>query len=186
MEILCSCAFGSVWQFGVTACEVKWRRRCVLDFGLAFPSYYSVMSSALYHLKQNFTLGAYKNLLDISLPDVNSPEYSEFLVYKARAQIALGNPRAVASLVPKDSENVALKSVLALAKFTAAPESAREELLEQFRDLAVELEGEDAVGSQQDKDTAKVLAGAAFAASGEVEEALETLGAGTQNENLEA
>jgi coatomer protein complex subunit epsilon len=144
------------------------------------------MSSALYHLKQHFTLGAYKSLLDISLPDPNSPEYSEFLVYKARAQIALGNPRAVASLVPESSDNVALKTVLALAKFSAAPQSAKEGLLEQFRDLAVELEGDDVVGSQQDKDTAKVLAGAAFASAGELEEALETLGAGTQMENLEA
>jgi coatomer protein complex subunit epsilon len=144
------------------------------------------MSSALYHLKQNFTLGAYKNLLEISLPDENSPEYAEFVTYKARAHIALGNPRAVASLVPADSENVALKAVLALAKWTAAPEDKREELLEQLRDIVVELEGEDVVGSQQDKDAAKVLAGQAFAAAGETEEALETLGVGTQMENLEA
>jgi coatomer protein complex subunit epsilon len=140
----------------------------------------SIMSSALYHLKQNFTLGAYKNLLEISLPDENSPEYAEFVTYKARAYIALGNPRAVASLVPADSENVALKAVLALAKWTAAPEDKREELLEQLRDIVVELEG------QQDKDAAKVLAGQAFAAAGETEEALETLGVGTQMENLEA
>jgi coatomer protein complex subunit epsilon len=144
------------------------------------------MSSALYHLKQNFTLGAYKNLLEISLPDENSPEYAEFVTYKARAHIALGNPRAVASLVSADAENVALKAVLALAKYTAAPTDKREELLEQLRDIVVELESEDVVGTQQDKDAAKVLAGQAFAAAGETEEALETLGAGTQMENLEA
>jgi coatomer protein complex subunit epsilon len=107
-------------------------------------------------------------------------------VYKARSHIALGNSSSVASLVPADSENVALKAVLALARFVGASEGDKDEALEPLRDLCVEIEGDDVEGDVRDKDTVRVLAGTAFAQAGEVEEALETLGAGGKTENLEA
>lgn len=52
--------------------------------------------------------------------------------------------------------------------------------------MCVEIEGEDAESEEKEKDMVKVLAGTAFARAGEVEEALETLGAGSSTENLEA
>lgn len=61
---------------------------------------------------------------------------------------------------------------------------AVEASLEELRDLAVEIEGDDAEGSDEDKSLVRVLAGTAFARVGEIEEALETLG--TDTEDLEA
>jgi len=78
-----------------------------------------------------------------------------------------------------------LKAVAALAKFVAAEETAEKEAtLEELRDLSVEIEGDDVEGTERDKATVRVLAGTAFARAGELEEALETLGADT--EDLEA
>ncbi|KAJ7334162.1 coatomer complex protein [Mycena albidolilacea] len=139
------------------------------------------MSSELYHTKQQFFLGAYKSLVALSLPDSNSPDYIPTLVYQARAHIALNDPAAALALVPADSENVSLKAVSALARYVSAPD---ESILEELRDLAVEIEGDDVEGTDQDKLAVRVLAGTAFARAGEVEEALETLGAET--EDLEA
>jgi coatomer subunit epsilon len=78
--------------------------------------------------------------------------------------------------------------VAALARYLGTPAADRDTdaLLEPLRDLSVEIEGDDAEGSDKDKETARVLAGITFANAGETEEALETLGAGTQTENLEA
>lgn len=53
--------------------------------------------------------------------------------------------------------------------------------LEALRDLCVEVEGE----TGWEEQAVRVLAGTAFARAGEVEEALESLGAGI-GENLEA
>lgn len=130
--------------------------------------------------------GAYKSLIDLSLPDPNSPDYTPTLVYQARSHIALNDPKAALQLVPTGSENVALKAVVALAKFVAAEEAAddKEALLEELRDLSLEIDGDDVEGTERDKATVRVLAGTAFARAGEVEEALETLGADT--EDLEA
>jgi coatomer protein complex subunit epsilon len=142
-------------------------------------------SSELYHVKQQFFLGAYKTLIGLSLPDSDSPDYIPTLVYQARAHIALNDPAAVASLVPADSENVALKAVSALARYVAAADTAKQEAaLEELRDLAVEIEGEDVEGTERDKLSVRVLAGTAFARAGEPEEALETLF--TETEDLEA
>lgn len=60
--------------------------------------------------------------------------------------------------------------------------------MEELRDLCVEIEGDDVDEdvSEKDKEVVKVLAGTAFVRAGEVEEALETLGAGTDMQNLEA
>ncbi|KAH9940834.1 coatomer epsilon subunit-domain-containing protein [Epithele typhae] len=142
-------------------------------------------SSELYHVKQQFTLGAYKSLVDLTLPDALSPEYNPTLVYQARAHIALGNTAAAEALIPADTENVALKSVAALARFVTADEDAREPILEEFRDLSVEIEGE-CDASAWEKGVVRVLAGTAFVRVGEIEEALETLGAGNDTQNLEA
>ncbi|KAJ7115971.1 coatomer complex protein [Mycena epipterygia] len=142
-------------------------------------------SSELYHVKQQFFLGAYKSLINLPLPDSSSSDFIPTLIYQARAHIALNNPAAVASLVPADSENVAVKAVSALARYVSAVDAATQEAaLEELRDLAVEIEGEDVEGTERDKHSVRVLAGTAFARAGEVEEALETLGAET--EDLEA
>ncbi|KAJ3838760.1 coatomer epsilon subunit-domain-containing protein [Lentinula raphanica] len=142
-------------------------------------------SSELYHVKQQFVLGAYKTVVDLTLPDPNSPDFIPTLIYKARSHIALNDPKAALQLVPADSENVALKAVTSLAKFVAAEGTSNSEsALEELRDLSVEIEGDDVEGTDRDKATVRVLAGTAFARAGELEEALETLGADT--EDLEA
>ncbi|KAI0654093.1 coatomer epsilon subunit-domain-containing protein [Cubamyces menziesii] len=148
-------------------------------------------SPELYHVKQQFTLGAYKSLVDLTLPDPDSPDYTPTLVYQARAHLALDSPSAAYSQIPKDTENVALKAVAALAHFVEAEsdsskEAERDAALEELRDLCVEIEGDDADATEWEKGTARVLAGTAFARAGEIEEALETLGAGTDTRNLEA
>ncbi|TFK51793.1 hypothetical protein OE88DRAFT_1468443 [Heliocybe sulcata] len=143
-------------------------------------------SSELYNVKQQFILGAYSSLIDLTMPDPNSPDYNPILLYKARAQIASGKPESVEDLVPSDTEDVSLKAVSALAKYRAAGEDDKESALEELRDLCVEIEGEDAGADEKQKGMVKVLAGTAFVWAGEVEEALETLGAGTNHENLEA
>ena len=123
----------------------------------------------------------------MAVPDQSSPDYTPILLYKARAHIALGDTTSAVQIIPADTENVALKAVVALAKYVAADQSAgKESILEELRDLCVEIEGEDVEGTDRDKDMVRVLSGTAFARAGEVEEALETLGAGTSTENLGA
>jgi len=125
-------------------------------------------------------------LVNLTLPDTSSPDYRPTLIYKARAYIALDDPRAAIKIIPA-SENVALKAVAALAKYVDAKDaSSKETSLEELRDLCVEIDDGDVEGEEKDKDLVRVLAGTAFARAGEVEEALETLGAGTDTENLEA
>lgn len=119
------------------------------------------------------------------MPSPNSPDYIPTLLYQARAHIALNDAKSALQLIPADSENVAVKAAASLAKYVAAPDSTgREASLEELRDLAVEIEGNDVEGSDKDKALVRVLAGTAFAKAGEVEEALETLGVDT--EDLEA
>lgn len=67
---------------------------------------------------------------------------------------------------------------------SASGSSSKDDILEELRDLCVEVEGDDV--DESDRDQVKVLAGTAFAREGEIEEALETLGAGGSSENLEA
>jgi coatomer protein complex subunit epsilon len=142
-------------------------------------------SSELYHVKQQFILGAYKALANSSLPDPSSPDYAPTLIYQTRARIALDDCKT--TNIPPDSENLALKAVAALARYVSAVGIAEQEVsLEELRDLCVEIEGDDVERNEQDKDMVKVLSGTAFARAGEVEEALETLGAGSSTENLEA
>jgi coatomer protein complex subunit epsilon len=143
-------------------------------------------STELYHIKQQFTLGAYKFLADSPLPSPSSPAYHPTLLYKARALVAIGHTQGALALLSDDSENVAVKAIAALAKYVGAslPEE-KEAGLEQLRDLCVEIEG-DGEDDEKDKELVRVIAGTAFARAGEVEEALESLGAGTDHENLEA
>ncbi|KAM5544191.1 hypothetical protein V8D89_001851 [Ganoderma adspersum] len=144
-------------------------------------------SSELYHIKQQFHLGAYKSLVDLTLPDPSSPDYTPTLIYKARAQIALGSTAAAAALIPADTESLALKSIASLARYVGASgDDAREASLEELRDLSVEIEGEDGEATAWEKGVVRVLAGTAFARAGEIEEALEVLGAGNDTQNLEA
>ncbi|KAF7309765.1 Heme peroxidase [Mycena indigotica] len=142
-------------------------------------------SSDLYNTKTAFFLSAYQTLINRALPDSSSPDYIPTLVYQARAHIALNDPAGAISLLPPNSENVALKAVSALARYVSATESSEQEpILEELRDLAVEIEGDDVEGTEHDKLTVRVIAGTAFARAGEIEEALETLG--SETEDLEA
>ncbi|CDO73324.1 hypothetical protein BN946_scf185008.g87 [Trametes cinnabarina] len=148
-------------------------------------------SPELYHVKQQFTLGAYKSLVSLSLPDPDSPDYVPTLVYQARAHLALDDPSAALALIPSDTENVALRAAASLARYVTAEadhanEEARDAALEQLRDLCVEVEGDDEDVSDWEKGTVRVLSAIAFARAGEIEEALETLGAGADTHNLEA
>ncbi|KAK7049206.1 hypothetical protein VNI00_005807 [Paramarasmius palmivorus] len=143
-------------------------------------------SSELYHVKQQFILGAHKTLVNLSLPDSNSPDYNPILLYQARSHIALNDPQSALALVSSDTENVAFKAVASLARYVGAEEddSVKESSLEELRDLAVEIEGDDSEGTPRDTALVRVIAGTAFAIAGEIEEALETLG--TDSEDLEA
>jgi coatomer protein complex subunit epsilon len=139
----------------------------------------------LYHVKQQFILGAYKALVNSTLPDPSSPNYAPTLIYQTRARIVLNDCKSVN--IPPDSENLALKAVAALARYVSAAGAAEQEVsLEELRDLCVEIEADDVERNEQDKDIVRVLSGTAFARAGEVEEALETLGVGSSTENLEA
>ncbi|KAF8141553.1 coatomer epsilon subunit-domain-containing protein [Boletus edulis] len=125
-------------------------------------------SSELYHIKQQFALGAYPALIQTVLPDPSSPDYIPTILYKARAYLALGDPASALALIPDDSENVALRAVAALAQ--------GEEGLESLRDLCVETEAEgDEPIREWERDAVAVLAATAFIRAGEVEEAIETL-----------
>ncbi|KAF5350232.1 hypothetical protein D9758_007814 [Tetrapyrgos nigripes] len=143
-------------------------------------------SSELYMVKQQFILGAYQSLVNLTLPDPSSSDYAPILLYQARSHIALHNPEAAISIVPAETTNVALKAVVALARYIEGEGSSEtESLLEELRDLSVEVEGDDTDGiTEKNKAYVRVLAGTAFARAGEIEEALETLGADT--EDLEA
>jgi coatomer protein complex subunit epsilon len=142
-------------------------------------------SSELYHVKQQFILGAYKTLVQTPLPDSSSSDYIPRILYNARAYIALNEPKSALKLIPEDSENIALKAVASLARYVDAADSTKAEAaLEELRDLSVEIEGEDVDESERDKALVRVLAATAFARAGEIEEALETLGSDT--EDLEA
>ncbi|TFK65596.1 coatomer complex protein [Pluteus cervinus] len=142
-------------------------------------------SSELYHVKQQFVLGAYTSLVKSPLPDPNSPDYHLALLYQARAYIALNDTTSALNLIPDGTDNVALKAAASLAQYIAAKDdTSGEAALEELRDLAVEIEGDDVQGTERDKELVRVLAGTAFARAGEIEEALESLG--TETEDLEA
>ena len=133
----------------------------------------------------NGVIGAFKTLVDLTLPDASSEDYTPILLYKARAYIALDDAKSVPSLIPSATENIALKAVMALARYVSGDEMA-EAALEELRDLCVEIEGDDVDATEREKGWVHVVSGTAFVRAGEVEEALETLGAESGTENLEA
>ncbi|KAG7096396.1 hypothetical protein E1B28_003839 [Marasmius oreades] len=142
-------------------------------------------SSELYHVKQQFILGAHKSLVALALPDPNAADYNSILLYQARSHIALHDSKSALKLVPSNTHNVAFRAVASLARYVAAQgESTKEASLEELRDLSVEIEGDDVEATPREKASVRVIAGTAFAMAGEVEEALETLG--TDTEDLEA
>ncbi len=99
--------------------------------------------------------------------------------------IALNDSQSALDLIPKGTDDIAVKAVASLARYVDASDSPQAEAaLEELRDLAVEIESEDFEGSDRDKALVRVLAATAFARAGEVEEALETLN--TETEDLEA
>ena len=122
--------------------------------------------------------------MEQSLPDESSEDFVPILFYKARAHIALGDTKTVASLIPEDTENLALKAVAVFANYISSPTG--DAALEELRDLCVEIEGDDVDASEREKGWVRVVAGTAFARASEVEEALETLGAESTTENPEA
>jgi len=129
--------------------------------------------------------GAYKSLSQQTLPDSSSTDFIPALLYKARSLIALNDSRSALSIIPKNSDNIAVKAVASLARYVDSSDSPQAEAaLEELRDLAVEIESEDFEGSDRDKALVRVLSATAFARAGEVEEALETLN--TETEDLEA
>lgn len=131
--------------------------------------------------------GAYKTLAEMNLPSSSSSDYTPALLYKARALLALGNATEAETLTSHDTASLSVKAVNALARYVAASASGsgeKDAALEELRDMCVEIEGEDMPEAW--KSTVRVVAGTAFAREGEIEEALETLGAGGSSENLEA
>jgi len=110
------------------------------------------------------------------LPEPSEEDYTRILLYQARAHIALNDPNSALALLPASSQSLAVKAVRALAQNS----------LEELRDLAVEIEGDDVSANEAEKSVVRVAAASAFARAGETEEALETLGAGTPIEDLDA
>ncbi|KIJ45205.1 hypothetical protein M422DRAFT_30050 [Sphaerobolus stellatus SS14] len=138
-------------------------------------------SPDLYYVRQQFTLGAWKTLTSLT-PDPNSPDYTQTLLYQARAYIALNEPLKALDILDADDSSLSIRAVRALARYIAKDDA--EKALEDLRDLCIEIEEEGV--DEKEKGLVKVIAGTAFAREGEVEEALETLGAGTNNDNLDA
>ena len=125
-------------------------------------------SSELYHVKQQFILGkcslshvyltlestndrtllgAYQSLIAQPLPPPSTPDFLPTLLYQSRSHIALSQPSLALTLLqttlsntPSLSENVAIKAVTALAKYINEPS---EVVLEELRDLVVEVESEE-------------------------------------------
>jgi len=138
------------------------------------------MDSDSYYVKQQFTLGAWKTLTQLS-PDQSSPGYTQTRLYQARAYIALNKPQDALHLLDSFDASLSVRSVRALARYVAKDNT--EKALEELRDLSVEI---DEAVDEQEKGLVRVVSGTAFSLEGEVEEALETLGAGTSVENLDA
>jgi len=135
----------------------------------------------LYYIKQQFTLGAWKSLTALTT-DPSSPDHAPTLLYQARAFIALGKPEEALRILPTEGTSLSIRAIRALARYVAKDDT--EKALEELRDLCVEIEEEGV--EEKENGLVRVVAGTAFAKEGEVEEALETLGAGSSTENLDA
>jgi len=135
-------------------------------------------SDSLFHLKSQFYLGAYHSVVANSPASAGSPDYLQTLIYIARSHIALSDPAKALDILPEDSTEPAIRAVRALATYVqdTASGSETESVLEELRDLCIEIEGEEDV---EGVEVVKVAAATAFFQEGELEEALTTLGAGT-------
>jgi len=139
----------------------------------------------LYSVRQQFTLGAYKTLTSFPLPDANAEDRTLLVLYHIRSWIALEQLDKALGLVSELGDSgIVSRAVRALVSYLKNP-GEKETHLEELRDLCVEIEGEDVEGDEYERGAVRVLAGTAFAREGEMEEALETLGAGTNHTNLE-
>ncbi|GAB1522631.1 hypothetical protein RhiTH_005753 [Rhizoctonia solani] len=136
-------------------------------------------SDSLFHLKNQFFLGAYSALTANPLPDENSPDYLQTLLYTARSHIALGDTASALAILPETDSEPSVKAVRALAHYLQGQDSAT--ALEELRDASLEVEGEEGPLNG----VVKVVAATAFLREGEVEEALTTLGAGTGTKDVE-
>lgn len=114
-------------------------------------------------------------------PDENSPDYAQARLFQARAYIALNKPKEALNLLGPDDASLSARAVRALARYVAKDNT--EKVLEELRDLSVEI---DESVDEKEKGLVRVVAGTAFTLEGEVEEALETLGAGSGIEDLDA
>ncbi|CAE6340110.1 unnamed protein product [Rhizoctonia solani] len=136
-------------------------------------------SDSLFHLKNQFFLGAYGALTSNPLPDENSPDYLQTLLYTARSHIALRDPASALAILPETDSEPSIKAVRALAHYLQGQDSAA--ALEELRDASLEVEGEEGPLNG----IVKVVAATAFLLEGEVEEALTTLGAGAGTRDIE-
>lgn len=125
-------------------------------------------------------IGAWKSLTELS-PDQSSPDFAQTRLYQARAYVALNKPQDALNLLESDDSSLSVRAVRSLARYVAKDNTDKS--LEDLRDLSLEIdEGVD----EREKCLVRVIAGTAFALEGEIEEALETLGAGTGVEDLDA
>lgn len=117
---------------------------------------------------------------------VDSPESDEdvtLLAYTLRSHLALSSPpSAYSALLTKtsSSEDPTLRAISLLATFTSSSEGEREDVLEQARDLAIELEE---VEEGQTAGSAKAVVGSLFVKAGEWVEAVDLLS--SEKESLE-
>jgi len=142
----------------------------------------------LYSVRQQFILGGYRAIADLPLPDQEAEDRLTILLYHVRSLIALDEPSEALKILPASETSAAARAGRALTNYVKDPAN-KETYLEELRDLSVEMEAQGEEGGDEDeyeKHLVQVLAGTAFAREGEVEEALETLGAGTNHRNLEA
>ncbi|KDN41460.1 hypothetical protein RSAG8_07410, partial [Rhizoctonia solani AG-8 WAC10335] len=98
-------------------------------------------SDSLFHLKNQFFLGAYGALTSNPLPDENSPDYLQTLLYTARSHIALGDSASALAILPETDSEPGIKAVRALAHYLQGQDSAA--ALEELRDASLEVEGEE-------------------------------------------
>ncbi|KAG8834414.1 hypothetical protein FRC17_008985 [Serendipita sp. 399] len=140
----------------------------------------------LFHIRQKYYLGSYQPLQAADVPDKFSPDYKPTLLFKARALVQ-SDPDGALALLTADDVSLPSKAVRSLAGYFKAKqdedEDAKEKLLDELRDLCVEVEGEEV--NEEDKGLVRSIAAVAFVYEGENEEALETLEAGTSTRNLE-
>ncbi|KAF8338289.1 coatomer epsilon subunit-domain-containing protein [Cantharellus anzutake] len=143
-------------------------------------------SDSLFYLKNQFYLRAYQSVARNPPPQKDTPEYLPSLLYSARSLIALNQPDEALLLVSADTLP-AVRAVRALATYvkTKASGGEVEPILDELRDLTIEVESEDEGVQGAGAGVVRVSAATAFLQEGEVEEALTTLGAGAGGQDME-